>query len=166
MRSLVLSLVILVFCLTSTLSSAQAGFFSDWFSMVSETQAVQPHWITPLATTIPRLEQEFRYDIQWRTHNTGQVTDNYGVSRGLEIIPAKNVEVVLAYRRTSSIIPILPMVSVTGSSWSNTGSLLQTEEHGNYILTAFFQMSLPTGQYEQGALNPVITPTLAEGEGL
>ncbi|MFZ0799084.1 MAG: hypothetical protein WAM98_14970, partial [Terriglobales bacterium] len=39
------------------------------------------------------------------------------------------------------------------------------EEHGNYILTAFYQMSLPTGQYEQGALNPVITPTIAYGKG-
>jgi hypothetical protein len=39
------------------------------------------------------------------------------------------------------------------------------EEHGNYILTAFFQMSLPTGQFEQGALNPIITPTIAYGKG-
>ena len=39
--------------------------------MVSETQADQPHWITPLNTTTPRLEQEFRYDIQWQTHNSG-----------------------------------------------------------------------------------------------
>jgi hypothetical protein len=28
-----------------------------------------------------------------------------------------------------------------------------------------FQMSLPTGQYEQDALNPVITPTIAYGKG-
>jgi hypothetical protein len=39
------------------------------------------------------------------------------------------------------------------------------EEHGNYILTAFYQMSLPTGQFEQGQPNPVITPTLAYGKG-
>jgi hypothetical protein len=46
-------------------------FFADWFNMVSETQAEPPHWITPLNTTTPRLEQEFRYDIQWQTHNSG-----------------------------------------------------------------------------------------------
>jgi hypothetical protein len=44
----------------------------------------------------PRLEQEFRYDIQWQTHNSGVTTDNYGVSKGLEIIPAKNFEAILA----------------------------------------------------------------------
>jgi hypothetical protein len=45
--------------------SQDSSFFSDWFDMVSQTQGQQPHWITPLATTTPRLEQEFRYDIQW-----------------------------------------------------------------------------------------------------
>jgi hypothetical protein len=44
--------------------------FADWFNMVSETQAEQPHWITPLNTMTPRLEQEFRYDIQWQAHNS------------------------------------------------------------------------------------------------
>jgi hypothetical protein len=36
----------------ASLTFAQNGFFADWFNMVSETQAEQPHWITP-------LEQEF-----------------------------------------------------------------------------------------------------------
>ena len=61
---------------------------------VSATQAQPPHRMTPLATTAPQLEQVFRCDIQWQTHNSGVTTDNYGVSKGLEIIPAKNVEVV------------------------------------------------------------------------
>jgi hypothetical protein len=45
--------------------------FADWFNMVSETQAEQPHPITPLNTMTPRLEREFRYDIQRQTHNSG-----------------------------------------------------------------------------------------------
>jgi len=28
------------------------------------------------------------------------------------------------------------------------------EEHGNYILTAFCQMTFPSGQYQEGALSP------------
>jgi hypothetical protein len=50
----------------------------------------------PGGATTPRLEQEFRYDIQWPTHNNGVTTDNYGVSKGLELIPQKNTEVILA----------------------------------------------------------------------
>lgn len=39
------------------------------------------------------------------------------------------------------------------------------EAHGNYILTAFYQMTFPTGQYQEGALSPVITSTIAYGNG-
>jgi hypothetical protein len=39
------------------------------------------------------------------------------------------------------------------------------EERGNYILTAFYQMTFPTRQYQEGALSPVITPTIAHGKG-
>jgi hypothetical protein len=39
------------------------------------------------------------------------------------------------------------------------------EEHGNYIVTAFYQMSFPTGQYQLGALSPIITPAMAYGKG-
>ena len=165
MRKFALFFVALILCVSSTLSSAQDGFFADWFNMVTETQAEQPHWITPLATTTPRLEQEFRYDMQWQTHNNGVTTDNYGVSKGLEIIPAEKVEVILA---------VPPYVVNNPDSPDGFGDwqflvkyriATQNEQHGNYILTAFFQMSFPTGQYEQGALSPVIAPTIAYGKG-
>jgi hypothetical protein len=148
-----------------TQASGDDGFFHDWFTMVSETQAEQPHWITPLATTTPRLEEEFRYDVQWQPHNSGVVTDNFGVNKGLEIIPARNFEVIVA---------VPPYVVNNPDSRDGFGDwqflvkyriAAGNEEDGNYILTAFFQMSLPTGQYEQGALNPVITPTIAYGKG-
>jgi hypothetical protein len=47
---------------SSSQSISGADFFSTWFDMVSRTQAEQPHWVTPVATTTPRLEQEFRFD--------------------------------------------------------------------------------------------------------
>jgi hypothetical protein len=151
---------------STTATNQQGGFFHDWFTMVSETQAEQPHWITPLNTTTPRLEQELRYDIQWQTHNSGVTTDNYGVSKGLEIIPAKNFEVILA-------IPpyIVKNPDSAKDGFGDWQFLVKyriaagNEEHGNYILTAFYQMTFPTGQYQQGALSPVITPTIAYGKG-
>jgi hypothetical protein len=81
---------------TTVATNQDDGLFHDWFAMVSATQAEQPHWITPLATTTPRLEQEFRYDVQYQPHHSGEVTDNFGVNKGLEIIPAKNFEVILS----------------------------------------------------------------------
>src|SRR5437868_1884320 len=38
------------------------SFFDHWFQRVSKTQAEQPHWITPLVTVTPRLEEEYRFD--------------------------------------------------------------------------------------------------------
>ncbi|MGD1078564.1 MAG: hypothetical protein ABR881_09630 [Candidatus Sulfotelmatobacter sp.] len=165
MRSLASFVSLLVLCLSSEVCSAQDGFPAGWFNMVSKTQAEQPHWITPLNTTTPRLEQEFRYDIQWQTHNSGVTTDNYGVSKGLEIIPAKNFEVILA---------VPPYVVNNPGSKDGFGDwqflvkyriAAGNEEHGNYIFTAFYQMSFATGQYQQGALSPIITPTIAYGKG-
>ena len=165
MRTLALFFAALILCFSSTLSFAQDGFFTDWFNMVSATQAEQPHWVTPLATTTPRLEQEFRYDVQQQTHNNGVTTDNFGVNKGLEIIPEKNLEVILA---------VPPFVVNNPDSKDGFGDwqflvkyriATGNEEHGNYILTAFYQMSVPTGQYTQGALSPVITPTIAYGKG-
>ncbi len=37
-----------------------AGYFAHWFDRVREAQESQPHWITPLVTVTPRLEQEVR----------------------------------------------------------------------------------------------------------
>jgi Putative MetA-pathway of phenol degradation len=164
-RSVSVSLAALGVCMLATLSSAQDGFPANWLNIVTATQSEQPHWITPLATTTPRLEQEFRYDLQWQTHNSGLVTENYGVSKGLEIIPEKNVEVIVA------VPPYIVNNPDSANGFGDWQFLVKyriaaaNESHGNYILTAFYQMSLPTGQYEQGALNPVITPTLAYGKG-
>jgi hypothetical protein len=71
------------------------SFLDDYFKRVAEQQAEQPHWITPVVTVTPRLEQEFRYDIFWQGHADGTTTENYGGSKGLELIPAKNVEVII-----------------------------------------------------------------------
>jgi hypothetical protein len=155
-----------LFRLSSGVASAQDGIISDWLDMVTQTQNQQPHWITPLATTTPRLEQEFRYDLQCQTHNNGVTTDNYGVSKGLEIIPQKNTEVILAVPPYIVNNPDSPQDGF--GDWQflvKYRIAAANEEHGNYILTAFYQMSFPTAQYQQGATNAIITPTLAYGKG-
>lgn len=139
---------------------------SSWFEMVSSTQARQPHWITPLATVTPRLEQEFRYDIQWLPKSDGTVTENYGATKGLEFIPQRNVEVILNI--PPYIVHNKPGVR---DGFGDFQALVKyrlaaaNEEGGNYILTAFLGISAPTGQFSNGALSPVITPTIAYGKG-
>jgi hypothetical protein len=153
-------------------SSSQAAtdhnFFSEWFDMVSRTHAEQPHWVTPVATTTPRLEQEFRFDTFWQTGNTGITTDNYGGAKGLELIPQKNIELILV-APPAYIVHNNPKVQDGFGDWSvlvKYRLAAANEEHGNYILTAFLQVTFPTGQYKNGSTNTIVTPTIAYGKGI
>lgn len=142
-------------------------FFHRWFSMVAATQAEQPHWITPVVTVTPRLEQEFRYDLSRQVQPNGTtVLENYGGSKGLEIIPARHVELIV-----SPPPYIVRSFNGVPDGFGDLSFLLKyrflagNEEHGNYILTAFLGASLPTGSYTNGAKHATITPTLAAGKG-
>lgn len=166
MRRFALSFFAAVVCLSSVSTYAQDGYFANWFTRVDKTQAEQPHWITPVATTTPRLEQEFRYDQLWQVNGEGVTTNNYDGGKGLELIPLEKIEVIF------NLPPYLdhnnPKV---GNGWGDVAFLVKyrffsaNEEHGNYILTAFLSWSLPTGEYKDGALHAVITPTIAYGKG-
>lgn len=148
-------------------TGADPGFFDNWFRRVDKTQAEQPHWATPLATTTPRLEEEFRYDIFWQTNNRGITSENYGGAKGLELIPAERVEVILV-APPAYIVHNNPLVKDGFGDWGflvKYRILSSNEERGNYILTAFFQMTAPTGQYKNGATDAIITPTIAYGKG-
>jgi hypothetical protein len=151
---------------TTTSSADTSGLFSGWFARVDKTQAKQPRWITPLATTTPRLEEEFRSDFLWQPNNEGVVTTNIGGAKGLELIPAEKVEIIIntpAYIEHNN-----PNVH---DGFGDFGSLIKyrllsgNAEHGNYILTAFLGVTVPTGQYTNGAKDAVITPSIAYGKG-
>lgn len=123
--------------------------------------------MTPLATTTPRLEEEFRYDIFWQTNNQGITSENYGGAKGLELIPSRRVEVILV-APPAYIVHNNPAVRDGFGDWGfliKYRLLSANAEHGNYILTAFFQTTVPTGQYRNGATDAVITPTIAYGKG-
>ena len=157
---------LLVLFLFSNLSFAQDGYFSGWFARVDKSKEEQPHWVTPLATTTPRLEEEYRYDQLWQPNAKGVTTDNYDGGKGLELIPFEKVEVIF------NVPPYIdhdnPKVR---NGWGDVAFLVKyrvlsaNEQHGNYILTAFLGWSLPTGQFSNGAPHPVITPTIAYGKG-
>jgi hypothetical protein len=152
-----------------SLLSSQAysqNFFARWFDRVSATQAEQPHWITPLVTVTPRLEEEFRYDFTVQRNANGTITDNYGGGKGLELIPERHTEIILG------IPPYIQHNSPTLKDGAgDTPFLLKyrvvagNEEHGNYVVTLFLGGSLPSGSYKNGATNASLTPTVAFGKG-
>ena len=166
MRATVLFLFAVALCLSSKVTFAQGGYFTDWFDRVDKTQAAQPHWITPLATTTPRLEEEFRYDQLWQENAKGVTTNNYDGGKGLELIPFEKVELIF------NLPPYIDHNNPTiKNGWGDVAFLVKyrllaaNEAHGSYILTAFLGWSLPTGSSTNGALHAVITPTIAYGKG-
>jgi hypothetical protein len=155
-----------VLCLGPIVASAQDGYFVDWFARVDKTKDEQPHWVTPIATTTPRLEEEFRYDQLWQRNAKGVATDNYDGGKGLELIPFEKVEVIF------NAPPYIVHHSSAVDGLGDVAFLVKyrllsaNEEHGNYILTAFLGWSLPTGDHKNGGLHAVITPTIAYGKGI
>lgn len=147
-------------------SPAQPGFFADWLARVSKTQAEQPHWITPLVTVTPRLEQELRYDQLWQWQAGGGMLTSYGGGKGLELIPTEHVEIILGLPAWQAHDP---PEGVDG--WADESFLVKyrvlsaNEENGNYILSLFMGFTAPTGSAHNSAEHVVFTPTLAFGKG-
>jgi hypothetical protein len=147
-------------------ASAVGNYFSDWFPRVSKTQADQPHWVTPLVTVTPRLEQELRYDQLWETVPGGDTLKSFGGGKGLELIPAKHIELIFGVPAWQS-----EDTSPRKQGWADESFLLKyrllsaNEEEGNYILTAFLGLSVPTGSADFTTHHYAVTPTVAFGKG-
>lgn len=151
-------------------SQAQSDFFTDWFNMVTRTQDAQPHWMTPLVTVTPRLEQEFRYDEFAERLPTGQKLNNFDAGKGLEIVPSYDTEVILGMPPFEEKSAVHKKEGFTG--WGDYPFLLMkyrflsaNEQQGNYILTGFLQFSAPTGDQAFSNNVWIVQPTIAAGKG-
>ncbi len=144
-----------------------ADYFANWFNRVDQIQAEQPHWMTPLVTVTPRLEEEYRYDQIWQTQQHGDALNNFGANKGLELIPFRPVELILS---TPGYISRGGNVHAS-NGWADETFLIKyrvlsaNEESGNYILTLFLGISAPTGDDPISLRHTVYTPTIAAGKG-
>ena len=142
-------------------------FFDTWASIARAAKASQPHWITPLATVTPRLEQEFRYDEFFEHTNAGADIRVDDGGKGLEFIPTMTNEVLINLPPHNDRTIVKP-----ANGWSDWPAitikqrlLSANEENGNYIVTAFLGFTAPTGQVPFTNDARIVTPTLAAGKG-
>jgi hypothetical protein len=154
--------------LASIVHADDGGYFANYFKVVDASQEAQPHWVTPLNTTTPRLEQEVRYDFQAQQRSGGVLLNNSGANKGLELIPFAPIEIIMG-------LPSYETLTRPGKK-EKTGFADEAftvkyrmfsgnEEHGNYIVTAFLGMTVPTGGVAFSADETIYTPTLAFGKG-
>jgi hypothetical protein len=152
--------------MTNSMSSSSGGYFGDWFARVSKIQSEQPHWITPLTTVTPRLEEELRYDQSWETTSSGAHETSFGGGKGLELIPCENVEVILGIPAWVSHSKPADVDGFGDESFLVKYRIAAAnEENGDYIVTAFLQLQVPTGSKENTSDHYTVTPTLAGGKG-
>ena len=142
------------------------SFIARYQARVSATQAEQPHWITPLVTVTPRLEQEIRADFVRQTNSKLQNTWNFDNGKGLEIIPERRIELLF------NLPPFIAHRAGAGNDGFGDISFnskfrfyARNEEHGNAIITAFVAGTIPTGKNGNGSCCATATPTLAVGKG-
>ena len=78
-----------------TKQSAIAEYFRDWFKRSDAAKESQPHWMTPVVTVTPRLEQEFRYDQLWQYKPNNASVQDWGLNKGLELIPTERMRALI-----------------------------------------------------------------------
>ena len=148
-------------------SAPPEGFLDRYFRMVEKTQDAQPHWISPLVTTTPRLNERFRYDFAWQSRPNDVDLANYGNSKGIELILATRVA--MTFGIPGYVVRDSPRG--TQSGWADETFLLKyrffsaNEESGNSVFSAFLNVSVPTGSDAFTAGKPIYSPTVAWGQG-
>src|SRR5579863_3562307 len=163
-----------------SLFSPVQEYFADWFPRVTRIQNEQPHWVTPLVTVTPRLEEEYRYDQLWQAQPHGKALDNFGANKGLELIPFQNTEIILGVPGWVAHNGALPHKPKKGKKpgpkpatdgWADETFLIKyrilsgNAENGDYILTAFMGFQVPTGDDGNSSGHTIYTPTIAFGKG-
>src|SRR5205085_4009602 len=76
----------------TSIRAQNPSWLSRYQARVTATQAQQPHWVTPLVTVTPRLEQEIRSDFVRQTNPELYNTWNFDNGKGLELIPERHIE--------------------------------------------------------------------------
>jgi hypothetical protein len=156
-----------VFTEASSSTNPITDYFLHWYDRVHEAQATQPHWMTPIATVTPRLEQEIRFDTQFQQLGSGAQITNIDGGKGLELIPTTMNEILInapAYEERTVKSPAYGF-----ADWNfltiKQRIVSAPEDKGNYIFSAFLGVQAPMRNSPFTNKSWVITPTLAGGKG-
>lgn len=138
-----------------------------WWSRVASAKSSQPDWMTPVAVVTPLMAEEVRFDLVRQVAPNGATTIDSFDGKGIELIPSRRVELLASvpgylHRGAGSL---------ARSGWGDFPVLVKYRmvaapaREGNYVLTAFFGATFPTGTNGNGTGKVVFRPALAFGKG-
>src|SRR5271157_463768 len=174
MRRLPFSLLFLlvaasVYAQSGSANSAPGGFFNRWLARTSATQAKQPAWAVPLVTTYTGLIQVVRVDFTRQIAPALTDTWNLDNSKGLNLVPWANTELVVDL--PPFIKHNLPAPTSSKDGFGDFSFLAKyriasgNAQHGSYTLSAWALTTVPTGSYKNGSANASVQPSLGAGKG-
>jgi len=147
-----------------------AAYFDTWSQRVAEARASQPGWSSPLLTTYAGLEERVRVDTQFQ--HAGNNTDTIDIdgTRGVDLIVGNTEEVQISlppyFIRTAEAAKN----AVTGwNDWPvfrfKQRLLSSPSSQGDYVVSAWLQVGLPTGVRKLTNHAITLSPTLGFGKG-
>jgi len=150
-------------------SAAPKGFLNQWLARTSATQAKQPAWAVPLVTTYTGLIQVARTDFLRQITPARTDTWNLDNSKGLNLVPWANTELVV--NLPPFIKHNLPAPASSKDGFGDFSFLAKyriatgNAKHGSYNLSAWVLTTVPTGSYKNGSTNASVQPNLGGGKG-
>jgi hypothetical protein len=150
----------------SSFFSPVYDYFANWFVRVTATQAEQPHWASPVSLTSPLLLQLVRYDVLSESLKGGRQLNIFGGGKGVEFIPSEHVQFIVGLPPWES-----ENTTPRKDGWGDESFLMKyrfaaaNEQEGNYVVTGFLGLTVPTGSDVFTSHHFVFAPTLAGGKG-
>ena len=146
------------------------SYFDTWDQRTAYARATQPNWSSPLVTTTSMLEQRFRFETDFQ--HSGNDTDTIDIDggKGIDLIVGDTEELQIAlppyYIRTAQS----DKLALAGwADWSvariKQRLLSSPADQGDYILSAWLQVGLPTGIQKLTSHAVTLSPTLGFGKG-
>ena len=134
--------------------------------MAKRTEADEPDWLSPIATTSGRLKDEIRYDVWRPIAPSGQPYYSFSGSKGLEFIVAPRLQLLLGVPAVVDY-PINPSRNGVGDMPFMLKFRVASgpRKRGDYLCTLLLKATAPTGSAAVGLHHTVLTPGLALGKG-
>jgi hypothetical protein len=148
-----------------------ASYFDNFFANATAARAQQPAWSSPLITTTSLLEDRVRVDVSQQTTGTGQNVTTLDSGKGVDLIVGPSQEIQFA---AAPYIIKSDTSKGTGNlaGWNDwpifrfkQRLLSSPADQGNYILSAWIQIQIPTGQGKLTGHAFTVLPTIGGGKG-
>ncbi len=137
-----------------------------WRRMTIETREKQTHWLTPLVTETPRLEQRIRYDVYDETLPNGNKKWNFGAGKGVNFIIAPTMEAAVALPQYLYYPGAGGLDGFRGESFMIKNRIMCSPEgQKNYVFSVMLETLTPTGTLPGAAEHWIWTPIVTFGKG-